>query len=248
MKWSREQTKAHEDASLKFRQNYVEGKNRVISLEDIKNEKRKCVTLIDRIDSHFNIFDSLVGISNEILERFPEFYFQNILHFTVDRHKYSDKLVENINDFSLNGQQRWLISPKELEAYKQILNEEISKESTFQAELKGVVFGGDGLVAQVWYDDKRMINLTSRLGEKVRKEVPSMDFQWGLSKHKVQLRVVTLTRFTGQENKEDVLKYIDANKNEELGTFNMGPLKLVFSDHYIQEMNTKTLGSYAFKE
>ena len=74
-----------------------------------------------------------------------------------------------------------------------------------------------------------------------------MDFQWGMVKHKVPLRVVNLTRFTGNEDVEKIIDFVDKNKEKEFGDFSMNYVTLALSDHYIQKKNTQTIDSYEFK-
>ena len=49
MKWSKEQIKAHEENAEKFRKAYVKGENKTMSIEDIVNDRRRCVALINTV-------------------------------------------------------------------------------------------------------------------------------------------------------------------------------------------------------
>ena len=183
------------------------------------------------------------------MRKLPELYNQEILHFTIDCHRYkkTDELPEDINEFSLKEQQKEVISPEELRNYSRILREEIGKEEKIPAELKGVAFGGDGLVIPVYYEFQRLNDFAEKIGKRVNEEVPSMDFQWGMVKNKIPLRVVNLTRFTGEENRENVIDYVNKNNSKKIGYFNIDRINLVLSDHYIQKGNTRNLGTFNFK-
>ena len=73
-----------------------------------------------------------------------------------------------------------------------------------------------------------------------------MDFQSGIVKHKVPIRVVNLARFTGDEDRNKVLGYVEEDR--ELGIFTMKSVDLVLSDHYIQRENTQKLAEYSFRK
>ena len=164
MKWSIEQTKSHQEGAEKFREAYVRGENKITSIEDVINCQKRCLTLINP-----NIPLS-VGITIiDIRDQSSEFYFQEIPHFTVDCHRYltENNLPFGINQMEIKDQKEVVVSSIELNIYDRVLKEEFGKEEPYQCEIKGVAFGGDGLIAQVWYDDKKMIDFTSRLGEKV---------------------------------------------------------------------------------
>jgi len=210
----------------------------------MKDNKRRCATLVHKVKT-----PGLIKTRKE-LEQFSGFYYQDIPHFTVDCHRYltEDGLPKDINSLPLEEQKKNVISEEEFVAYDRILKETIGEEVAYPIELKGVAIGGDGLIAQVWYDDERLQEFNVRLGEKVRKESPSMDFQWGIVKNHVPIRVLNLTRFTGEEDKEKVLKYIKENRNREMGKFSMKLVDLVASDHYIQKKNTSELGMYHFRD
>lgn len=240
MNWSKEQTEAFQRSYENFREIYTKDENRKTSIDAIHNDKRRCITLINRVyrSEIFDIQNELRGIS--------KFYHQEIPHFTIDCHRYltADKIPAEINSLSLSDQISTTISPAEFSAYDKILEEILVREKAFNFEMNGIAIGGDGLIVQIWYDHNRMQDLTDRLGEKVRKEVPSMDFQWGIVKNKVPIRVLNLTRFTGEENKEGVLEYVEKNKEREIAKFKSDEFGLFFSDHYIQESNTLGIKKY----
>lgn len=248
MGWSREQTEAHEASFDKFRAAYIAGENKTASLEDIANCRKRCVTLIRLMSLDPRINSELEAFSRQTREFSSESYLQEIPHFTIDCHRYltEDKLPENINQLALEEQQKLVITPEEFSIYDKILSEQIGKEKFFPAELRGVAFGGDGLVAQVWYDNQRLHGFNDKLGERVRKEVPSMDFIWGMVKGKVPYRVLNITRFTGKENKEQVLSFVDKNRDKRFGEFNISELNLCFADHYVQKKNFYVFGEYSF--
>jgi len=251
MAWSKEQVQAHEENARRFREAYVKGENRISSVEDIVNDGRRCVSLINP-----NLPSSIGMEMDNIEKQLSGLYVQEIPHFTIDCHRYltEDQLPSDINEGSLDERVsihelvNLVMNDEEIYIYSRVLFEEFGKESVYGSEVKGVAFGGDGLIAQVWYDDKRMIDFTGRLGERVRQEVPSMDFQWGMVKNKVPLRVVNLTRFTGEEDKKNVMKYVDENKEKEFGDFLMHTADLILSDYYIQRKNTLRLHKYLFSE
>ncbi len=251
MEWSREQREGHEQNAEKFREAYIKGENKTASLEAITSCRRRCVTLIEPASVMAGVCRVGERLEREIMRAGSlSSYCQEIPHFTIDCHIYltEDKLPENINQMPLDEQRNRVITPDEFVAYDKVLREEIGKEPSFLVKVKGIVFGGDGLVAQVWYDDKRMIDFTTRLGERVRREVPSIDYQWGMVKGKVPLRVVNLTRFTGSENREKVIKYVDESRGADLERFRMILASLYFSDHYVQGKNNLVLGSYNFSK
>jgi len=247
MIWSPEQAKAHKESAEKFREAYVKGENKITRVEDIKSNRNRCFTLIERIDRHPATFNEFKNIYSK-LEEIPGFYFQEISHFTIDCHRYKKdvEFPEGLKNIAPNLELGFLISEGEWHSYDRVLKEEINKEPAYDVEIKGIAFGGDGLIAQVWYDDKRMMDFTSRLGERVRKEVPSMDFQWGMVKGKIPYRVVNLTRFTGEEDKKRVLDFVDANKESDSVKFTMTDVNLVFGDHYLQARKTLDFGTYEF--
>ena len=251
MKWSKEQREGHEQNAEKFRAAYVKGKNKTASLEAIAGCRRRCVTLIEPANAMTGLYQVGGRLEREIMRAGSSgSYCQEIPHFTIDCHRYltEDKLLENINQMPLDHQRELIITPDELKEYNRVLLEEIGREPSFLVEIRGIAFGGDGLVAQVWYDDKKMIDFTTRLGERVRKEIPSMDFQWGVVKNKVPLRVVNLTRFTGKEEREKVIRVVDVNRDADFGIFRMRKASLYFSDHYVQSKNNLVLGIYNFSE
>ena len=246
MQWSKEQTKAHADSAEKFRVAYVAGENKNASLEDIKNCRRRCVSLIEPVRVGPRAYQLPLSLINELINTSPGSYLQEMPHFTIDCHRYvgEDKLPPDINHKRFKVQQRLVISASEFEDYDRVLREEVGRERVFPVELKGVAFGGDGLVAQVWYDNARLQDFNDRLGERVRKVVPSMDFVWGMVKGRVPYRIVSLTRFTGDEDRMKMLDFVDANKDLGIGDFDMKKFWLMFSDHYIQNRNTGELGVY----
>lgn len=248
MGWSKEQTEAHEASFDKFRAAYIAGENKTASLEDITNCRKRCVTLIRLMSFDPRINGELDAFSRQIREFSRESYFQEVPHFTIDCHRYltEDKLPENTNQLTLEEQQKLVITPEEFSVYNQILSEQIGKEKIFPAELQGVAFGGDGLVAQVWYNNQRLQDFNDRLGERVRREIPSMDFVWGMVKGRVPYRVLNITRFTGKENREHTLAFVDKNRDKRFGEFSISELNLCFADHYIQKKNSKVLGEYTF--
>ena len=75
-----------------------------------------------------------------------------------------------------------------------------------------------------------------------------MYFQWGIVKNKVPIRVLNLTRFTGEEDKNKVVDYVDKNRNREIAQLSMDIADLVLSNHYIQKKNTLELGKYSFRQ
>jgi hypothetical protein len=243
MIWLKEQTEKHKNNFETFREKYLKGENGSSSIADIQNNKRRCATLVHKVNS------TELNKVREELQGIEGFYSQEIPHFTIDCHRYltDDRLPDYINAISLEEQKENLITEEELKSYDKILREIIGNEKFYDFELKGVAIGGDGLIAQVWFDYERMNEMTSRLGEKVRSEIPTMDFQWGIVKHNVPIRVLNLTRFTGDEDKNKVLEYVDKNKNRLIGNFSMRGLDLLASDHYIQKKNTLELGKYDFK-
>lgn len=244
MEWSKEQREAHEANYIKFRQEYLENKNRTASIGDIERNKNRCVTLVRLVNGKVN------SVLKSICDQASvEFYLQEIQHFTIDCHRYmkGESLPGDIDNLPAVKQEKAVISSEELKAYDGVLKEVIGTEPYFDIEIKGISIGGDGLVAQVWYDDKRMIDLTSRLGEKVRKEVPSMDFQWEMVRGKASYRVINLTRFTGQEDKQKVLDFVDQNRDCQIESFKLDLATLFFADHYIREAKTRLLGEYRFK-
>jgi len=255
MKWSKEQQKDHEQYHEKSRQNLVEGKHTVTHLDKIVENGNRGIMLIKKISDIPEVSRNISLIMMEICSNNPGFYFQEIPHFTLDCHRF--KRQEEISPASqvvlriapASTQTIPLIgdlSKIELCDYTKVLEEEISKEPLYNIEIKGIGVGFDGLIAQVWYDEKRMIDFTSRLGERVRKEIPSMDFQWGIVKRKAPVRLINLTRFTGRENIEKVLEYANNNRTKEIGNFKMNSVNLLFSDHYLQTKNTLEFGTYYF--
>ena len=249
MEWSREQLIVHQRNFDKFREMYIKGKTNTISLTDIVGCKKRCITLIEQVQMP-SITNNLELLTAEMMPRFPGSYFQEIPHFTINCHRYlnPDGLPEDINSRGLEEQKRLVITPEELDAYDRILRENIEQEPLFRIEIKGVSFGADGLVAQIWYDNQRLQDFNDSLGERVRTEVPSMDFQWGLVKNKIPIRVINLIRFIGNEDPTEVIRYTDANRDREFGTFDMDRASLVFSDHYLQRRNTIMLGKYNFSK
>jgi len=247
MKWSEEQRKAHEEMYERFSQDLVEGRRKTASIEQIKGDKNKCFPLVSRVDLHRDIRDGIAKVHGELRE-LQGFYFQDIPHFTIDCHRYrkSDELPEGFDEASLETQPLLLISEDELTIYGRVLTEEIVQEPPYEIEINGVSIGTDGLVARVWYDDQRMIDFTQRLGEIVRREVPGMDFIWERIKIRDPTRTIVLTRFTGEEDTQEVLKYVDANRERGLGGFVMRSIDLLFADHYLQKGKTQLIERYDF--
>ena len=248
MKWSKEQIEKHQNNFDMFKEKYIKGENGRSSIENIWEDKRRCITLIHLLQSE-NIIE-LPKIIRELNGGIPGFYYQEIPHFTIDYHRYltADKLSSGINNIPLDEQRKRVIIDEELSIYGKILKEQIQKETPYKIELRGIAIGGDGLIAQVWYDNKRLQEFNGRLGEKVRQEIPTMDFQWGIVKNKVPIRVLNLTRFTGEEDKNKVVDYVDKNRNREIAQLSMDISDLVLSDHYIQKKNTLELGKYSFRQ
>ena len=247
MNWSKEQTEEHARSAEQFREAYLQGRNKYAPVAAILGDRRRCVTLVELLGRHPPIVKRIAELNGE-LGISSGLYFQEIPHFTVDCHRYltADKLPAEINEMVLVEQQRQVIPTEELSAYDKILREEVRREKSFAFEVKGVAFGGDGLVAQVWYDNARMQAFNDRIGERVRREVPTMNFQWGIVKNKVPVRVVNLARFTGLEDRKEVTAFVDANKESLIGGNTILVANLLLSDHYIQERNTLNWSAYAF--
>ena len=221
----------------KFKQAYLEGKESKKSIEDITGDKRRCITLVHKIKENTPLYEIVSAFSDILKDNFPEMYVQEIPHFTIDCHRYLKEPIE--------GQK--IITPEEFMIYNQILKEEIGSLDSFPFEINGVSFGNDGLVAQVWYSPEALVDFNGRLGKKVREEVPSMDFEWGMAKNKIPIRVVNLARFTGNEDKGKIIPLVDLLKETNFGEQIMGEMSLLESDHYIQKKNTKVLGDYQLK-
>lgn len=233
MDWSKAQKKSHEESFDMFRQKYLDGELRNKSISEIQGDKNRCVALIHKVSSL-----PIWNLRREIQKNLHGFYHQEIPHFTIDCHRY-------LRGDEIQGK---VISDEELAEHGRVLGEIIGNEAPYDVEINGIAIGGDGLIAQVWFDEERLIDFTRRLGEKVRKEIPSMDFEWGFVKSKVPKRIMNLTRFTGGEDRAKVVAYADNNRVREIDKFSMDVANLVLSDHYIQKKNTKDLGGYFFKD
>ena len=96
-------------------------------------------------------------------------------------------MPDNINQMNFREQRELAISSEEFNVYNRVLLEEFGKEGFYDCEVKGVVFGGDGLTANVWYDDKRMLDFTFRLGKESEVKCLVWIFNLGLLSIKFQL-------------------------------------------------------------
>lgn len=234
---SQEQTRAFEEFYERLKSDYSKERNKSNSLECISNSRVRCIALIKPVDIKVEGLGEIGGL-----------YIHETPHFTLDCHRYliPNKLPEDINEMSLEEQKRRVITPEELELYQKILTEECLLEQHYELEAKGVSFGPDGLVVQAYSDYERMQRFNDRLGERVRREIPSMDFQWGVVKNRIPVRAVFVARFTGKEDRKQVLRFVEQNRDKNLGLFDIDYLHLILSDHYVQNRNTLELGSYRF--
>lgn len=245
MECSKAQVKDHAEFYERNRADFLEKGPVTKSIENIKEDSNRCLPLIYDVNS----LDGLARVRDELREVSPGSYVQDRFHFTIDCHRYrkGPELPGNINDMSLIEQENILITDEEYYTYDRLLREMIRAEPYFEGEVRNLSLSFDGLAAEVYFDDQRMIDFTTRLGERVRREVPTMDFQWSFVKRKVPSRVVNLSRFTGNEDKQKVLEYVDSNRDRPLGEFYLIVPRLVVSDHYLQEDKTIDLGTYIFK-
>lgn len=231
LKISKEQEFFYKVSHETFKNDYINGNAVTKSIDELINTKQRYLTLI-------NVVDVLI-LSNNIIRRLfiinPNLYKQEIPHITIDSHrKVEDASIELIS------------TNEELEAYCQILDEEVSKESYFPTKLKGLNFGKDGIIIPVYFEYNRMIDFTSSLGEKIRKEVPRFDFEWHLVKDRLPIRAINLARFTGNEDKDTIVKFIEEYKDYYFGLIDIDIVKLVMADKYIQEKKMHIIKSYNF--
>jgi hypothetical protein len=234
MEISNAQAEKHGKNYADYKQAYLDGRESKKSLEDIAGDKRRCITLVHELGKETPTYELISRVSNFLRGTFSGLYVQDIPHFTIDCHRYIKEPAE--------GQK--IITPEEFDLYNQILKEEIGSLNSFPFKVQGVSFGSDGLVAQVWYNPEILINFNDKLGKKVRAEVPSMDFEWGMAKGKVPIRVINLARFTGEEDKGKIERFVEHLKGINMGEQNMNEMSLLESDHYIQKKNTQVLGRY----
>jgi len=248
MIWSEAQRKDHEEAHERNRQALVKGRHKVTPKDRIVHNRNRAVSLVKKIQdfpetnkSYAHVWAELTGLKS---------YNQDTSHFTLDCHRYGevDLISGKIGDFTAEAQVNMFLSPEEFKIYDRVLREEIGKEPAYDIEIKGIGVGADGLVAQVWYHDEKMTNFILGLRDRVRSEVPTMDFKWSVVEREVPVRVVNLTRFTGEEDPKKVLEYVDEGRNRgrEFGISRMNYIDLIFSDYYVQDRNTFELSAYVF--
>lgn len=213
---------------------YQAGQNTSKCIEAIRGNTARCLTLVSLVGEKLpSVVDFLAGLKRNA----PELYFHEIPHWTFDCHRYE-------KDASRLTQ---LATPEETAQYQRILQQEIGKEKPFEIEVGGIVCGGDGIMAAVWYDTGRMVALTNRIRKRVKEETPVMDNPWGLAVNQFPKRFVNLARFTGAENREKVADIVMRNKDLDFGGYELGEIDLLDADHYIQKERTRVLERFALR-